>query len=157
MAARLTANDRYLRSISETAWQGSVEAIARGAGWRLYHPPDNRPVTARSGRKYVQDVRRGFPDLVLVRAGRLLFVELKTETGPFREGQVEWLEDLAGAGVEVAVWRPRDRALVVAVLVDGHQLPPWRVGVAQPATEPVRSAVTPGDDGSAGLEEGSPR
>jgi hypothetical protein len=51
----------------------------------------------------------GFPDLVLVRDGRLLFVELKAERGKASPEQGEWLEALSGVhGIEVCLWRPAD-------------------------------------------------
>lgn len=126
MARRLTDDDRMLRAISETAWQHAVEGIAAAGRWRYYHAPDNRPITAAgSGRRYVQAVRRGFPDLVAVRRGRMVVVELKTETGTVTDDQHAWLTDLAAAGVEVGVWRPRDRDLVEAVLLHGAPMPTW--------------------------------
>jgi len=50
----------------------------------------------------------GFPDLVLVRAPDVLFVELKRELGKVSDGQQEWLDDLIAAGCEVHVVRPSD-------------------------------------------------
>lgn len=116
MSARLSMEDRQLRAITEAQWQHQVEQIAHLNGWRLFHAPDNRPVTASSGRRYVQNIRAGFPDLVLVRGPRLLFVELKRETGRTTEDQDAWLTDLARASAEVYVWRPSDLAEVTAVL-----------------------------------------
>lgn len=116
MTARLTVQDRQLRAITEAQWQYQVEQLAHLNGWRLFHAPDNRPVTARSGRRYVQNIRAGFPDLVLVRGPRLLFVELKRETGRTTDEQNGWLTDLARASAEVYVWRPSDLAEVTAVL-----------------------------------------
>lgn len=116
MSARLTLEDRQLRAISEAQWQHQVEQIARLHDWRLFHAPDNRPVTARSGRRYVQNIRAGFPDLVLVRGPRLLFAELKRETGRLSDEQHAWLNDLARASAEVYVWRPSDLSEVHAVL-----------------------------------------
>ena len=49
----------------------------------------------------------GFPDLVLVRKGRLLFVELKSEIGKVSPQQRKWLDDLDKAA-ETYVWRPED-------------------------------------------------
>lgn len=105
-----------LRAESEAAFQLKVVNFAIYNGWRCYHPPDNRPVQARSGRRYVQSVAPGYPDLTLARArdGRLIFAELKAEKGRTSTAQDEWLAILRsvaekiGAGVEVYVWRPAD-------------------------------------------------
>lgn len=118
MSARLTDEDRRLRSITEAQWLTTVQQIATAHSWRCFHAPDNRPVTARSGRRYVQNVRAGFPDLVAVRGPRLLFAELKREgpAGVISPDQHAWLTDLAAASVEVYVWRPSDLDEVTAVL-----------------------------------------
>ena len=48
-----------------------------------------------------------FPDLTLVRCKRLIFAELKTQTGKVTPGQQRCL-DLLGACAETYVWRPSD-------------------------------------------------
>lgn len=49
----------------------------------------------------------GFPDIIAVRNGVLLAIELKTAKGRMEVGQVEWLRDLASVvNVHDAVWRP---------------------------------------------------
>lgn len=82
--------------------------IALALGWRGYH-------THRS-----QHSPAGFPDLTLVKAGRLIFAELKTERGKTTPEQDAWLADLRtveletydtdplDAVVRVYVWRPSD-------------------------------------------------
>ncbi len=61
-------------------------------------------------RQVLQLARRsapGFPDLVLVRPPRLLFVELNTATRRLRPEQCEWLDALAecSSAPEVHLWR----------------------------------------------------
>ena len=93
--------------MSEDALQAQVELVADALGWRHYHTHDSR----RSD--------RGFPDLVLVRAPRLVFAELKRQNGRVRPDQKLWLGALqtvaaaveAACGqalVEVHLWRPID-------------------------------------------------
>lgn len=82
--------------MTEAAFQKLVLDAARLFGWLWYHTRDSRGSAA------------GFPDLTLVRKGRVLFVELKTASGRLRAEQIVWAERLAavGGGVEHHVWRP---------------------------------------------------
>jgi hypothetical protein len=80
-------------------------------GWLAYHTHDSR----RS--------RAGFPDVVLVKPPRVLFVELKAEAGRIRPEQTEWLGALAKCpGVETYVWRPSDFRDIGLVL-SGERIP----------------------------------
>lgn len=72
----------------------AVRQLARRLGWMEYH-------TYRSTKSPA-----GFPDLVLVRPPRLIFVELKTEKGKLSEAQDAWINALVKTNVEVAIWRP---------------------------------------------------
>lgn len=105
MAARLTAAERALREIPEATFQSEVLALAKGLGWRTFHAPANRP-NPRNGR--IQHLEPGFPDLVLVRGTRLVFAELKRQTGKTTPAQDAWLADLRATGQEAYVWRPAD-------------------------------------------------
>ena len=49
----------------------------------------------------------GFPDDVIV-GTRVLYRELKREGEKPSPAQVEWIDRLAAAGQDVAVWRPTD-------------------------------------------------
>jgi hypothetical protein len=89
------------RARPEAAFQAGVVELAGLQGWLCYHPPDNVPVTARSGRKYVQNVQAGYPDLTLVRGVRLIFAELKAEKGRVSEAQETWLDCLRRVAVAV--------------------------------------------------------
>ena len=102
MAKRLTEEDKYYREQSERQFQNFVIARAKNNGWTYYHAPDNKP--DKNGR--VQHIVAGFPDLVLVKGSKLVFVELKTETGRVSKEQTEWLSKLASTGCETYVWRP---------------------------------------------------
>lgn len=50
----------------------------------------------------------GFPDLVIVGHGGLLFRELKRENGAVTEAQQVWLGLLEELGYDVGVWRSSD-------------------------------------------------
>lgn len=90
--------------ISEKELQASVVELAEMTGWMYYHTYDSRRSPA------------GFPDLVLVRRGRLIFAELKSGNGRLTVNQKLWLDELRGVekrscgNVRVFLWRPEDWA-----------------------------------------------
>ena len=61
---------------------------------------------------HVRDSRRstgdGYPDWTLLGPDRLMFRELKRETGRTTAAQDAWLAALRGAGQDADVWRPSD-------------------------------------------------
>jgi hypothetical protein len=76
-------------------------AARTSKGWRT-------PVTADGA---------GRPDLVLVRPPRIIFAELKSETGELKPRQAEWLDVLRLLpATETYLWRPRDWAELVEIL-----------------------------------------
>ena len=88
--------------VTEASWQSTVIDLAELTGWFVYHNPDSRRSQA------------GFPDLVLIRAPRVMFLELKRENGWVSPVQREVLAELEGCpGVDVHVARPSDWASVV--------------------------------------------
>lgn len=91
--------------------------LAQRLGWRYWHLSDSRKLVRR-GELVPDPEAAGFPDLVLAhpRRGRLLFRELKSDTGRLRAKQREALEALEAAGADVAVWAPKDWDRVVADL-----------------------------------------
>lgn len=95
-----------LRAVPERAWREHVVEMAALYGWRCYWTWNSKHSP------------KGFPDLVLVQPEqrRVLFVELKTERGRATREQMEWLLALHRAGQVAQIWRPRDRAAVVATL-----------------------------------------
>lgn len=64
--------------------------------------PDGRWITSGQGDA------KGFPDLVIVGPGGVLFAELKTDTGRVEPAQRMWLDALAAGAARVRVWRVRD-------------------------------------------------
>ena len=91
--------------LSEAAFQRTVTDLAAWRGWRVFHVHDSRRSAA------------GWPDLVLVRADRLLAVELKTRTGRVSTSQADWLAALGLVpGIEAFVWRPVDWLALQEVL-----------------------------------------
>lgn len=103
MAKRLTDEDKYYREQSERQFQSFVIARALNNGWTYYHAPDNKP--DKNGR-IQSGIVKGFPDLVLLKGSKLVFAELKTETGRVSPEQKEWLAKLSATGCETYIWRP---------------------------------------------------
>lgn len=68
----------------------AVVSFAERTGWRVYHPDKAK---VRPG-KHITPGSRGFPDLVLVKPPRLVFLELKAQRGTRRPEQIEWMLDL---------------------------------------------------------------
>lgn len=96
--------------MTEREWQSFVVDLAGSSGWWTYHTFDSRRSTA------------GFPDLVLVRGGELIFAELKRDGGRPTPEQLAVLLMLRGAGQTAVVWTPADEAEVVARLT-GRRIP----------------------------------
>lgn len=99
------------KQMTEATLQAHVLELANTLGWLSYHTHDSRRSQA------------GFPDLVMVNAqqGRVLYRELKSERGSASCAQRHWLEALAKAGQDAALWRPTD-------LIDGSVLRALRGG-----------------------------
>lgn len=95
------------RPVSEAAFQQAVIDLARALGWRVYHTHDSRHSAA------------GYPDLTLVRGGRLVFAELKAQAGRLSDVQRCWLQELEIAGAQAFVWRPSDWRVIEEVLGRG--------------------------------------
>lgn len=112
-----------MRRPSEKQLQNAVIEEARLRGWRVAH---FRPARVMRGGKEIYETPvaadgKGFPDLVLVRPPRLMFVEMKSHIGKASPEQLTWLSDLSKCAVvvngdyppeealvEVYVWRPND-------------------------------------------------
>ena len=111
------AKTRTYPKMTEKQLQKAVIDLAHLRGWKIAH---FRTAMNADG-SYVTPVAadgKGWPDLVLVRDQRLLFVELKSDGGDLRREQHEWLAALRGAHPSVWVWRPDDwrRGLIASVL-----------------------------------------
>lgn len=90
--------------ISEKGFLQTVREYAGVKGWLIYHTHNS------------QRSERGFPDLVLVRGDKLLFLELKSEKGRVSPAQSHWIDCLHDAGQLAMVFRPHDWDTLVAIL-----------------------------------------
>lgn len=90
-----------LSELTEKEWELQIigtanhPGVARQVGFRVYH-------TLRS-----KGSQPGWPDWVLVRE-RVIYLELKSESGKPSDAQKQWLAALLRAGQEAYLARPRD-------------------------------------------------
>lgn len=101
--------------MSEVEWQQIVVDLAHRLGWR--HNFTRRSIG--KGRRWTTATScRGWPDLTLwsPRHGRVVFAELKSDTGRVEPEQEDVLASLRAAGAEAYVWRPADLEDVARVL-----------------------------------------
>jgi hypothetical protein len=117
-----------MQRITEEDFKANIIELATTLGWKVHH--DRPALDPRQGFEWRTALEgdAGFPDLVLAKAGRIIFAELKTELGKTSSLQAEWLEHLAGihwppassssttitiegealTELTIAVWRPSD-------------------------------------------------
>ena len=88
------------RHISERELAATVDALAELHGWKIYGVLEQRV--------YARRLSKGFPDRVMTRNSRLLFIEYKSQRGRVTPEQQEWLEFLRLTLAEVFLWRPSD-------------------------------------------------
>lgn len=92
--------------MTEAQLQELVISLARCYHWRVAHFRAAR--TNKGYRTPVAADGAGFPDLLMLKNGRLVVVELKSDTGKVARRQEEWLEAFYWADAEIATWRPAD-------------------------------------------------
>ena len=91
--------------MTEKQWMAKVVAAAEEMRWKTYHTYDSRKSEP------------GFPDLVLVRRDdRVIYAELKSQTGKLTPAQDIWRQYLLSAGAEYHIWRPSDWDAVIDTL-----------------------------------------
>lgn len=90
----MIAAAKPLRDVTERELTAQVVELAKMLGWRRYHTWRSKHSAA------------GYPDETLVR-DRVIFLELKTETGRVSAEQRDWLRALDQANAEVYLIRPR--------------------------------------------------
>jgi hypothetical protein len=89
----------------EKHFMADVIKLAKQNGWLVYHTHNSRKSQA------------GFPDLCMVRFQRLLFVELKTETGKMTAAQHDWFDAINKVpGTACYLWRPSDWPAILEIL-----------------------------------------
>lgn len=105
IAPTLAAADyRAAWNPTEAEFQQSVIEAAQQFGWLCVH-----------FRQMVGNPA-GWPDLIMIHGGTVLFVELKRENGTLSQRQAEWGERLEEAGADVRLWRPSMWDEIIAIL-----------------------------------------
>jgi hypothetical protein len=100
-----TAQPALVAAQSESEFMTAIIDEAKRTGWLVYH-------THRSDKS-----EAGFPDLVMVRQGRMVVAEVKRVGGTPTMEQVRWLLDMARVpGIEVYCWDAADFDKVVQTL-----------------------------------------
>jgi hypothetical protein len=112
MGKRVLTPEQYRHLASEQDFQRAVIQLAKVHGWKVYHPW----ISVHS--------QMGFPDLTMLRAGDLIFAELKSMSGKVGPSQDDWLTALTVAGmlnprVRCYLWRPDDWPTIERVLAEG--------------------------------------
>lgn len=92
--------------MTEAELQSGIVELARLLGYRVAH--FGIGLSRRGWRTPAHADAVGFPDLVLVGHGRVLYRELKVKRNRLTPEQGEWLDALADAGQDVGVWRDLD-------------------------------------------------
>jgi hypothetical protein len=105
-----------MNSTTEAELQKNIIELARITGWRVAH---FRPALMKQGgalvyRTPVAADGAGFPDLVLARNGKVLFIECKSQRGELSDKQNEWLAVLPPDGT--FVFKPDDWDKIVEIL-----------------------------------------
>lgn len=90
--------------MTEAEFQKRITDLCDWLKLKWHHETDSRRSKA------------GFPDLVIVGPGGLLFAELKTQRGRVSKEQQAWLSALLDVGVRAYVWRPSDWPRIVQEL-----------------------------------------
>lgn len=104
----------------EGEFQGQVIKLARLFGWRVAH---FRPAkTSKGWRTPVSADGKGFPDLIVAKAPKLIVAELKTDRGKTSDDQDAWLEAFGRTTKLrlVCVWRPRDWSDIESAICFGN-------------------------------------
>lgn len=107
--------------VAERTIQQNAERLAGALGWLPFHIPSNVVVCERCGHKNYRAVRKGFPDLMLVRTlrlppGPIRFVELKTATGSLTPEQKEVHVLLRRSGLDVDTIKPSELERLMELL-----------------------------------------
>lgn len=97
-------------TMSEAALQSAIIELAHALGYICAH---FRPALMKIGgtltyRTPVAADGKGYPDLNLLKAGRVIYIEVKSEKGKQSPEQLRWEEMIRASGAEFYLFRPSD-------------------------------------------------
>lgn len=98
---KATASARAIldSAVSEATFQQAVIDYLLTRCWRVNHNHDSR----KSG------PHAGLPDIIAARNGRVVFIELKKQSGRVSRHQQAWIDEITiGGTTEIYVFRPAD-------------------------------------------------
>ena len=101
------------KRLTEAAFLVMVVDLAELHGWLVMH---QRPAWTKRGWRTAVTGSPGFPDLILIRDGVMLAVELKADGGRLTPEQDRWLEAFRRCGIGGGIWRPKDWDLIELTL-----------------------------------------
>lgn len=84
-----------------------IETAHRFGWWAVHFPTSTVGAKGSFRTAYLGD-GKGFPDIVAIKASRLLFAELKVGRNTTTAEQDEWAQKLLLTGVEMYLWTPDD-------------------------------------------------
>ena len=81
------------RNMTESDWQRTVIDLLQRYKYRRCH---FRGGWSKDGKRFNTPIQgdAGLPDIIAARLGRVLFIELKTDTGKLSPDQEEWRHEL---------------------------------------------------------------
>ena len=87
--------------MTERELQKAVIQLAETTGWMVYHVQNVKG-------KLRAKTSVGFPDLIMIRDGKLVVAELKSKKGRLSPDQITWLAEFnwLDGNCRVFVWRP---------------------------------------------------
>jgi hypothetical protein len=87
-------------AVSEAEWMVAIGDRLDYYGWTWH---DTYPTRRTPGRWTPEHSAKGVPDLICLRPPRVLWLEIKTETGRVTPQQEAWLEGLRQSGEEAYI------------------------------------------------------
>lgn len=104
-----------LKGVKEREFQRALWAFAEQHGWKCYY--QTRPARQLKDGSWRGLAPGGWPDVIAVRDGQLLALELKSEAGRATPAQQEWVDSLNRvAGISAGIFRPRDAKTLMELL-----------------------------------------
>jgi hypothetical protein len=87
---------KFVHQQTESEFQSAILQLARLCGWWVYHP------------WYSNHSERGWPDLVIIGYGQIMYRELKSGKRKVTPSQAAVIELINANGGDAKVWRPED-------------------------------------------------